>query len=152
MPDSAKTELGIGTSSGNNGIIIAHADGPNTVNNNNNNHYHGLPVDMKVSLHEQLLLSDPILACIELQTRKGRRAPGTCEWIRVQNEYKIWRYQHDCPPLWISGGPGRGKTMISLFLAEKLDDDDDDPLVGFFLCDHQDANRNTTTGVLRGLI
>ena len=50
---------------------------------------------------------------------KGLRADGTCEWIIDHPLYYSWLQSHS-QLLWISGGPGKGKTMLSIFLAEHL--------------------------------
>ncbi|KAI9764416.1 MAG: hypothetical protein M1840_008439 [Geoglossum simile] len=59
--------------------------------------------------------------------------------------------------LWLSGGPGKGKTMLSIFLTEELyktakqSQSAKDVLVYFF-CDNRDNRRNTAVAILRGLI
>lgn len=61
----------------------------------------------------------------------------------------------DNPLLWISGGPGKGKTMMSIYLTEvleKLIAKNPGEIVIYFFCDHQVAQRNSATSILRGLI
>lgn len=64
-------------------------------------------------------------------------------------------FSGDNPLLWISGGPGKGKTMMSIYLTEvleKLIAKNPGEIVIYFFCDHQVAQRNSATSILRGLI
>jgi hypothetical protein len=91
---------------------------------------------------------------------------GTCEWIRRDASYRAWlnsdgdgsgndSNNDDTRLLWISGGLGKGKTMMSVFLTEELErriaSREDVDLV-FFFCSAQDEKRNTAVAVLRGLV
>ncbi|KFY79076.1 hypothetical protein V499_01886 [Pseudogymnoascus sp. VKM F-103] len=81
-------------------------------------------------------------------TAKGVRVDGTCEWITSTDEYKAWIIS---PPslLWLSGGPGKGKTFISIFLTKHLSESAN---VIYFFCDNKDASRNTAVAIIRGLL
>ncbi|OBT84287.1 hypothetical protein VE02_07631 [Pseudogymnoascus sp. 03VT05] len=81
-------------------------------------------------------------------TAKGVRVEGTCEWITSTDEYKTWIMS---PPslLWLSGGPGKGKTFISIFLTKRLSES---AHVIYFFCDNKDASRNTAVAIIRGLL
>jgi hypothetical protein len=85
---------------------------------------------------------------------KGKRVEGTCEWIRGHTSYHAW-LNGDISLLWISGGPGKGKTMMSIFLTEHLEQTiptmEDTHLVYFFFS-FQDRNRNTGVTLLQSLI
>ena len=85
---------------------------------------------------------------------------GTCEWITQNESYRTWlngdgSSDDNTRLLWISGGPGKGKTMMSIFLTEELERHikrmDGAELV-FFFCSAQDEKRNTPVAVLRGLV
>lgn len=78
------------------------------------------------------------------------RVDGTCEWIIQNKSYISWLYG-DTRLLWISGGPGKGKTMLSMFLTEEGTITEDGELI-FYFCSHQDEKRNTAVTVLRGLL
>jgi ankyrin repeat protein len=57
--------------------------------------------------------------------------------------------------LWISGGPGKGKTMMSIFLTEELTRHTAASITSdlvFFFCGAGDENRNTAVNLLRGLV
>jgi len=85
---------------------------------------------------------------------KGSKVDGTCEWIKKNVLYRSW-LSSDSQLLWLSGGPGKGKTMLSIFLAEELErtvrDSQDVSFLQFF-CDNKDEKRNTAVTIIRGMI
>ncbi|KAL5371034.1 hypothetical protein DPSP01_014534 [Paraphaeosphaeria sporulosa] len=102
---------------------------------------------------------------------KGARVVGTCEWITRDDRYRAWLNGHcdgegdrddgdggsnGCTHLlWISGGPGKGKTMMSVYLTEELERhaaDMGNADLAFFFCSAQEEKRNTAVAVLRGLV
>jgi hypothetical protein len=86
---------------------------------------------------------------------KGTRVAGTCEWITHNESYRAWLGGGGSRLLWISGGPGKGKTMMSVFLTEELEkraSSTDDAQSIFYFCSCQDEKRNTGVAVLRGLV
>jgi hypothetical protein len=95
-----------------------------------------------------LFLTDPEVDRVTLITAKGRRVPGTCEWIKDEPHYQQW-LEHKTPLLWICGGPGKGKTMLSVFLIEELKQDQ--PVL-FYFCTNEDERRRTASAVLRSLL
>jgi hypothetical protein len=85
---------------------------------------------------------------------KGSRVEGTCEWIKTNKLYNSWLHSQS-QLLWLSGGPGKGKTMLSIYLAEELAQcvkDLQDALFMQFFCDNKDEKRNTAIAIVRGLI
>ena len=50
---------------------------------------------------------------------KGTIARGTCEWITHNGSYKSWMHVFS-DLVSISGAPGEGKTILSVFLTEEL--------------------------------
>src|ERR1700712_2856456 len=68
----------------------------------------------------ELYLTDPHTDRESLISAKGHRARGTCEWIRDNENYQSW-LSGSSQLLWILGGPGKGKTMMSIFLTEELE-------------------------------
>ena len=89
---------------------------------------------------------------------------GTCEWITHNASYRAWLNSDGAGDasnndntrlLWISGGPGKGKTMLSIFLTEELERHTariDNTELAFFFCSAEDEKRNTAVAVLRGLV
>lgn len=56
-----------------------------------------------------------------LLTAKGQKVEGTCEWIQMDNEYQSL-LRGDTRLLWICGGPGKGKTMLSISSRRSLEE------------------------------
>ncbi|KAH8805024.1 hypothetical protein F5884DRAFT_884973 [Xylogone sp. PMI_703] len=89
---------------------------------------------------------------------KGCRSPGTCEWIKANEHYMSW-LESDFALLWISGGLGKGKTMLSIFIAEEIERNisgqlaiDQQPVLLQYFCDKKDQEEVSTEIVLRGLM
>ncbi|EYB23052.1 hypothetical protein FG05_35009 [Fusarium graminearum] len=98
-------------------------------------------------------VSHPDIDRESLASAKGQRTPGTCQWILNDPQYQSW-IAKEFPVLRISGGPGRGKTIMSLFLAEKIEtlyQQKGDHLLSYF-CQFQDDRYNDPHNVLRSLI
>ena len=101
-----------------------------------------------------LFVTDPRDDRMQLIQAKGSRVNGTCEWIRSNTLYLSWLHSSS-QLLWLSGGPGKGKTMLSIFLAEELErtaEHSQDILFLQYFCDNKDEKRNTAVTILRGLI
>ncbi|KAF3358503.1 Putative acyl-CoA synthetase yngI [Verticillium dahliae VDG1] len=98
-----------------------------------------------------------------LLTRKGRRVEGTCVWVTETDVYRSWLSSTPgSTGLMLQGGPGKGKTMMAIYLTEQLE-----LLAGrgesvlYFFCDNRnpkqnnamavDANAGTVTCVIDGL-
>lgn len=79
---------------------------------------------------------------------KGDRVDGTCEWVKKNSEYKSLLCG-ETQLLWIRGGPGKGKTMLSIFLTQDLAKNQK---VAYFFCQADDETRRCATYVLRSLI
>ena len=101
-----------------------------------------------------IFLTDISADRAKLITAKGPRVDGTCEWIKSHALYDSWlRYQSQL--LWLCGGPGKGKTMLSIFLAEELEQTatiSQNKLFLQYFCDNKDEKRNTAVAVIRGLV
>jgi ankyrin repeat protein len=101
-----------------------------------------------------LFLTDPKDDRNRLLDMKGRRVAGTCTYIKEDEAFSSW-LSGTAQLLWLSGGPGKGKTMLSLFLAEELEKlakTSRDAMFLEYYCDNQDNKRNTAITVVRGLI
>ncbi|KAK5697078.1 hypothetical protein LTR17_024043 [Elasticomyces elasticus] len=95
-----------------------------------------------------LFLSDPEIDRANLIGAKGERVEGTCEWIEKNEKYHSW-LRGDQRLLWICGGPGQGKTMLSIFLTERLEIRTQ---AVYYFCSGEDEQRNNATAILRGLL
>ncbi|KAL4926756.1 nucleoside phosphorylase domain-containing protein [Aspergillus undulatus] len=100
---------------------------------------------------EAVFMTDPLIDRANIINAKGTRVEGTCEWLRNDESYKSWLGPQGPPFLWLCGGPGKGKTMLSIFLTQELEKLKGGGLI-FYFCGHEDEKRNTATAVLRGLI
>jgi ankyrin repeat protein len=98
-----------------------------------------------------LFVTDPLSDREGLVTIKGHRTPGTFEWILNTNQYRDWEATQN-GLLWISGPPGKGKTMMSIFLSKRLETKNPDGTVIWFFCDNKTASRNSAVNVVRGLM
>ncbi|KAE8335233.1 hypothetical protein BDV24DRAFT_171499 [Aspergillus arachidicola] len=87
-----------------------------------------------------LLLTRPDVDRKSLIALKGRRVDGTCEWVTKHHNYQEWLADTSQPLLRISGGPGKGKTMLAIYITEVLQ-----PL-------NRDKHRNTALTILRGIL
>ncbi|KAF2654338.1 ankyrin [Lophiostoma macrostomum CBS 122681] len=102
----------------------------------------------------QALGEDPRYHRAALETRKGPRVRGTCDWILKQKEYLTWRSEPG-QLLWISGGPGKGKTMLALYLITYREGitsaEPNTQKTIYFFCTAE-SGRNSGIAILRGLI
>ncbi|KAJ3498372.1 hypothetical protein NLG97_g1171 [Lecanicillium saksenae] len=103
---------------------------------------------------DALLLTRPEVDRSSLIALKGRRAEGTCEWLVQHPSYLEWLSGTDPPLLWISGGPGKGKTMLAIYITEALQRSviSSDSVLLYYFCSSRDRNRNTAVTIMRGII
>ncbi|PKK51843.1 hypothetical protein CI102_5889 [Trichoderma harzianum] len=103
---------------------------------------------------DALLLTRPEVDRKSLIALKGRRVDGTCEWLIQHPSYQGWLADASQPLLWISGGPGKGKTMLSIYITEVLQPivDVGENVLLYYFCSNRDKNRNTALTIMRGII
>ncbi|KAI9890741.1 MAG: hypothetical protein M1814_003671 [Vezdaea aestivalis] len=102
-----------------------------------------------------LLLTNPSDDLSTIRRHKGRRSPGTCEWILANEEYIQWLSSPGLRLLRLFGNPGIGKTMMSSFLVDELGawiKKQANSSFGYYFCDDKDERRNTDTAIIRGLL
>jgi ankyrin repeat protein len=99
------------------------------------------------SCRDALFSTDPSTDRDMLIQTKGERTSGTCEWIVRHCTFQSW-LRGDLNLLWIRGGPGKGKTMMSIFLTQHLSAVFRRGLIYYFCS----SERNDATTALRGLI
>jgi hypothetical protein len=82
----------------------------------------------------------------ELNAKIARRLPArTCTWIYEQDAFRDWYQSTASAILWISGGPGFGKSILMAAIIEELQTraskaETPEPVVVYFFC-----NRGATT-------
>jgi nucleoside phosphorylase len=103
---------------------------------------------------DALLLTRPEVDRKSLVALKGRRVDGTCEWLIQHPHYQEWLADANRPLLWISGGPGKGKTMLAIYITEVLQPvvDAADNVLLYYFCSNRDKNRNTALTIMRGIL
>ncbi|EFY98005.1 ankyrin repeat protein [Metarhizium robertsii] len=103
---------------------------------------------------DALLLTRPEVDRKSLIALKGRRVDGTCEWLIQHPSYREWLADASPPLLWISGGPGKGKTMLAIYITAVLQPvvDAAENVLLYYFCSNRDKNRNTGLTIMRGII
>jgi len=83
---------------------------------------------------------------------QGRhRAEGSCDWILKSRDYLEW-VQGICNRLWLLGGPGTGKTVVSAFITEALNDRlGDEDILAVSACSFADPQITSATSILCAL-
>lgn len=87
------------------------------------------------------------------RSRVSKRYPGTLEWFLIDERFKTW-VSTNSSLLWVSGNPGCGKTVLSAFLLDQLEEimKNSNARVVYFFCDDKDERQRTAEMLLRGVI
>lgn len=103
----------------------------------------------------EMRVTDPRSVVSKIYVPRGTRMTGTCEWILKRQEFSAW-VNHKDPQLFrIIGSPGIGKTMMSTFLIEVLNErveKSSDKAFAYFFFDDKDEGQRTATAMLRSII
>ncbi|KAJ5419723.1 uncharacterized protein N7487_003273 [Penicillium crustosum] len=88
-----------------------------------------------------------------LKKTKDKLLLQSFEWILQNPEYLSWRDGEDICLLWIKGGAGKGKTMMSIGLIEELSRIRHEPtVVAYSFCENANNALNTLESIIKGLI
>ncbi|KAK5092348.1 hypothetical protein LTR70_003965 [Exophiala xenobiotica] len=88
-----------------------------------------------------------------LKESKDKLLRESFKWILHDPVYLNWRDGQDVGLLWIRGGAGKGKTMMSIGLIEELAQKPKAAnLVTYFFCQNADQTLNTVEAIIKGLI
>ncbi|KAK9423700.1 putative NACHT domain-containing protein [Seiridium unicorne] len=103
---------------------------------------------------DALLLTRPEVDRKSLIALNGRRVDGTCEWLVKHPRYREWLTDAGPPLLWISGGPGKGKSMLAIYTTEILQPtvDAEGNVLLYYFCSNRDKNRNSAVTIMRSII
>lgn len=85
----------------------------------------------------------------------SKPARGTCQWILSHPVFISWRETAGNALLWLTGHPGCGKTVLSLYLAKQLEMDLDprpSSNVCIFFCDDKVTKQRDAKNALMALI
>jgi ankyrin repeat domain-containing protein 50 len=99
------------------------------------------------------LLSDFDVA--DYQAMLSKPARGTCQWILSHPVFVSWLETAGSALLWLTGHPGCGKTVLSLYLATQLETDLaslPSSNVCIFFCDDKITKHRDAKNALIGLI
>ncbi|KAI4931804.1 uncharacterized protein J4E92_003700 [Alternaria infectoria] len=133
----------------NNGIMVGQNFG-------NINHESGCHTDEQRfdKCTKALWVTDPDIDRDYVVNTKGSPVSGTCDWIWQDRTFLDWLNGSSSRTLWIAGGPGKGKTMISVHVTGLLEKRCNirNQVFAYFFCDHRDTNRNSACAILRTLI
>ncbi|KAH6687329.1 NACHT and ankyrin domain-containing protein, partial [Plectosphaerella plurivora] len=101
-----------------------------------------------------IFITDPRDDRSALVARKGHRVEGTCTWVTETDVYRSWLSTAPGPTgLMIQGSPGKGKTMMAIYLTEQLELLlDSGSSVIYFFCDNRNPKQNNALAVVRCLL
>jgi Cdc6-like AAA superfamily ATPase len=86
-----------------------------------------------------------------------KRHENTCNWLLTDQRYTRWLENDKHTILWIHGGPGCGKSVISSFLTKALYRNEkirlwEDYMVVYFFCDDKDEKLRTAHAMLSNVL
>jgi hypothetical protein len=88
-----------------------------------------------------------------LKENKDKLLHKSIDWIFKDEQYDAWQKGDDVSLLWIKGGAGKGKTMMSIGLIEELSRRPEHAtVVTYFFCQNADYELNTIAAIIKGLI
>ncbi|KAF7511786.1 hypothetical protein GJ744_003517 [Endocarpon pusillum] len=102
-----------------------------------------------------LMLTNPADDLSDIRRAKGERTQGTCEWLLAEGKYNTWWTGGPPQLLRLVGDAGIGKTMMSTFLVDELQERaarNSSVTMAYFFCDNKVDKRRTSTAILRGLM
>ncbi|KFZ24532.1 hypothetical protein V502_00989 [Pseudogymnoascus sp. VKM F-4520 (FW-2644)] len=118
-----------------------------------NNHKITTPDDIDRSCLRSLRCPDTLAVKNRLKENKDKLLPKSIDWILQDPKYISWKDGEDVCLLWIKGGAGKGKTMISIGLIERLSRPQyESTVVTYFFCQEADYELKTLEAIIKGLI
>jgi ankyrin repeat protein len=102
-----------------------------------------------------LFITDPAADRKEIENRKDDLMDDSCKWILDSPAFKDATELKMNDVLWIHGGPGKGKTMIAMFLIDvfsKKVSEDPYQILSYFFCDNTTDKRNNAQKALMSLL
>ncbi|SPO06420.1 uncharacterized protein DNG_09110 [Cephalotrichum gorgonifer] len=104
-------------------------------------------------LLEHLRATDPTDDKRRIERTAGGVLRESYSWVLRNDDFLTWRDGGtESSVLWVSGNPGKGKTMLLCGAIDELQKSVTTPMnLSFFFCQAADERINTATSVLRGL-
>ena len=78
--------------------------------------------------------------------------PGTCTWVSGHPQYLEWSSGKKEPIIWLLGGPGSGKTVLSAYLIREFQRTSKRTLVTYFHCARDQAALSSTEAILSSIL
>ena len=83
---------------------------------------------------------------------KDKLLDGLTNWVVQDAQYVRWQSSENVSLLWINGGPGKGKTMMTISLVEQFERlpfgvHQQRPVVTYFFCQNSDSELSSIKGV-----
>lgn len=93
----------------------------------------------------------------DLFSAKALQHPKTCSWILEKDAFVRFNTETELEEsfLWVYAKPGAGKTVLSSFLIEHYKSNLTNAVAGnvfYFFCKNADADKNTSTAIIRSLL
>ncbi|KAF4957868.1 hypothetical protein FSARC_11164 [Fusarium sarcochroum] len=96
-------------------------------------------------------IREELLAKIGAPNLEPIPCPGTCRWILNEEQFQSWCTSSSRHLLWISGGPGKGKSHLAAYVGEHLlrksAESTSSPFILRYSCDNTDIRRSTSLAV-----
>ncbi|KAM0451733.1 hypothetical protein ACHAO4_005690 [Trichoderma viride] len=99
-----------------------------------------------------LFITDPRDDKARIEETKGGLFEDSYRWIFENPKYQDWYNDDQNRLLWLSGDPGKGKTMLLCGIVQELTQQPDPTLVTFFFCQATILSNNNYASALRSLI
>ncbi|KAL2889223.1 Vegetative incompatibility protein HET-E-1 [Ceratocystis lukuohia] len=96
-------------------------------------------------------VTDPSADKKEIESKKGGLLKDCYQWIVNHEDFQRFLTEKESRILWITGDPGKGKTMLLCGIIDTLGHDSSLD-VSYFFCQASSSQLNTATAVLRRLI
>ncbi|KFY03079.1 hypothetical protein V490_00302 [Pseudogymnoascus sp. VKM F-3557] len=109
--------------------------------------------DIDRSCLRSLRCPDALLVKNRLKENKDKLLHKSIDWILQDLQYISWKDGDNVSLLWIKGGAGKGKTMISIGIIERLSlAQDESTVLTYFFCQSADYELKTLEAIIKGLI
>ncbi|CAG8893667.1 unnamed protein product [Penicillium egyptiacum] len=131
----------------NHGLQIGNNHGPVTFHQSN------ISEDIDRFCLQNLRCPDSLAVKHRLTETKDKLRRQSFEWILQDPQYQSWRNGKEICLLWIKGGAGKGKTMMSIGLIDELSRvQHESTVLSYFFCQNADNELNTLESILKGLV
>ncbi|KIW21374.1 hypothetical protein PV08_01954 [Exophiala spinifera] len=88
----------------------------------------------------------------ELDRLLAKRQPGTCDWVFRHPKFVTWKTEaHAERVLWMNGIPGAGKTILTSYIIDKLQNDSKTITIAYIICNSYTSGKNILSETMRGL-